>query len=399
MLALALLGAACGSGDISGRDAPGSSRNNPGGVDNPRGNGNSPTGDRSDPASNGAIGGSTTGNGNGNGTGSADDDDSPLGGGRGGGNGSSSRGVVREDLIGDAGSLSTATSISNDARIFTLPRAAVAVGQQLAFVATDELIGARDREEVGARSAIFLQRDDGRTPRALFTSADLVSPIDIDVSLDLRTLFVADFAGGKGGLGAIVVAPVQGGSVSFAAEGFSPRSVTVGPEGEVFFSGIDPASGQPGVFVLEGGNVRSLFVGAPLVDPSGIAVFADGRVLVADSRAFDAAGDPLANEASIVLIEDGQASRFASGFATGFPAGIALSRDEATLLVSSESADRHDTLLLIDVADPAAAPSAVTASFSELQDAAGGLKRAHDKDEFSFVSLAANGGGTVFRIE
>jgi len=280
-----------------------------------------------------------------------------------------------------------------------LPRAAVAVGQQLAFVATDERLDARDRERDGARSAIFLQRDDGERARRLLISADLVSPIDIDVSLDLRTLYVADFAGGKSGLGAIAVGSVLGGALSFAAEGFSPRSVTVGPNGEVFFSGIDPASGQPGVFVLEDGSVRALFTGAPLVDPSGIAAFADGRVLVADTRAFDAGGAPLANEASIVLIDDGQASLFASGFATGFPAGIALSLDESTLLVSSESADRHDTLLLIDVANPGAAPRAITASFSALQDAAAGLKRAHGKDEFIFSSLAANGGGTVFRIE
>jgi DNA-binding beta-propeller fold protein YncE len=306
---------------------------------------------------------------------------------------------VREDLIGDAGSLSSATSIANDATTFTLPRAAVAVGEQLAFVATDERVGARDREEAGARAAIFLQRDDGEAARRLAVSADLVSPFDIDVSLDQRTLYVADFAGGKSGLGAIAVTSVVGGALSFAAEGFSPRGVTVAPGGEVLFSGIDPASGLPGVFVLEDGSVRALFTGAPLVDPSGIAAFADGRVLVADTRAFDAAGAPLANEAGVVLIDEGRASLFASGFATGFPAGIALTEDESSLLVSAESADRHDTLLLFDVAPPAAPPRAVTASFSALQDAAAGLKRAHDKDEFSFASLAANGGGTVFRIE
>jgi hypothetical protein len=396
LMALALLGSACGSGDIDSKEGGGASGDmpsSPGNTGRDGENGNMPGGDRSDPGAPGAIGGSSSGSGTASGSSGSS---SPGGGGRGGG--SSPRGVVREALVGDAGSLTTATSIANDAATFTLPRAAVAVGEQLAFVATDERIGARDREETGARSAIFLQRDDGEEARRLFVSANLVTPIDIDVSLDLRTLYVADFAGGNGGLGAIAVASVLGGALSFAAEGFSPRSVTVGASGEVFFSGIDPASGSPGVFVLEDGNVRALFTGAPLVDPSGIAVFADGRVLVADTRAFDA-GELLASEASIVLIDDGRASLFASGFATGFPAGIALTRDESTLLVSSESADRHDTLLFIDVANPAAPPRAVTASFSAFQDAAAGLKRAHGKDEFSFASLAANGGGTVFRIE
>lgn len=399
LLSLALLGAACGSGDVDSSEgrtgAPDNTSGNPDGVGGDDASRTTPGSDRDDPTAPGAIGGGTASNGSSNGSG-ASDGSSSSGGGRGGG--SSPRGVVREDLVGDAGSLSTATSIANDAATFTLPRAAVAVGAQLAFVATDERIDARDREEAGARAAIFLQRGDGQRPQALFTNAALVSPIDIDVSLDRRTLYVADFAGGKSGLGAIVIAPVPGGALSFAAEGFSPRGVTVGANGEVFFSGIDPVSGAPGVFVLEDGSVRALFTGAPLVDPSGIAAFADGRVLVADTRAFDAAA-ALANEASIVLIDNGQASLFASGFATGFPAGIALTEDESTLLVSSESADRHDTLLLIDVADPAAAPRAVTASFSALQDAAAGLKRTHGKDEFSFASLAANGGGTVFRIE
>jgi len=409
LCALALLGAACGSGEIRGgsADTTDGTRDGRGSGPSPADDdGNSTTSDREDPATGsaiggsaiggGAIGGSATGNANGSSS-SENEPDTSRGGGRGGG--SSPRGVVREDLVGEAGSLTSATSIANDVSTFSLPRAAVAVGDQLAFIATDERVDARDREEAGARSGIFLQRNDGERARRLFAVADLVSPIDIDVSLDLRTLYVADFAGGKSGLGAIAIAPVLGGSISFAAEGFSPRGVSVGPQGEVFFSGIDPSSGQPGVFVLEDGSVRLLFAGAPLVDPSGIAVFADGRVLVADTRAFDAAGAPLANEASILLIQDGQASPFASGFAAGFPAGIALSEDEATLLVSAESADRHDTLLLFDASDPRATPRAVTASFSALQNSAGGLKRAHGKNEFSFVSVAANGGGTVFRIE
>jgi hypothetical protein len=400
LLALALLGAACGSGDVDHKtaraDTPSNTPASPSGCGRDDVYGDTPSSDRDDPAAAGAIGGGTTGSAPGAAPGGGSSGAS-NGGGRGGG--SSPRGVVREDLIGDAGSLSSATSIANDATTFTLPRAAVAVGEQLAFVATDERVGARDREEAGARAAIFLQRDDGEAARRLAVSADLVSPIDIDVSLDQRTLYVADFAGGKSGLGAIAVTSVVGGALSFAAEGFSPRGVTVAPGGEVLFSGIDPASGLPGVFVLEDGSVRALFTGAPLVDPSGIAAFADGRVLVADTRAFDAAGAPLANEAGVVLIDEGRASLFASGFATGFPAGIALTEDESSLLVSAESADRHDTLLLFDVANPAAPPRAVTASFSALQDAAAGLKRAHDKDEFSFASLAANGGGTVFRIE
>jgi hypothetical protein len=382
------LGVACGGGDDGGSgtraDTRGNGRDVPGGA-----NGSSATETPAGPAAGSA---SATGTMRG---GEADEGD--VGGTPGGG---SSRGpVVSEDLQGDTGPLAMATSIANDVATFTLPRAAVAVGRQLALVATDQRIAQQDRDEVGARSAIFLQRADGAEIRRRFISTNLVSPLDIDVSLDLRTLYVADFAGGRSGLGAIAVVSVLGGALNFAAEGFSPRSVTVGANDEVFFSGIDPTTGEPGVFALEGGNVNTVFKGPPLVDPSGIAAFANGRLLVADNGAFGGDGALLANDASIVSIDGGQASLFASGFATGFPAGIALTQDESTLIVSAESADRHDTLLLVDVANPELAPKQVTASFSAFQDAAGGLKRTHGKDEFSFCSLAANGGGTVFRIE
>jgi hypothetical protein len=296
--------------------------------------------------------------------------------------------------------LQRSTDAANDDRVFTQPRAGVALKNgSIAFVGLDESISAQDRAQVGARSAVFLQRRDGARAEILFNGAGLVSPVDIDVSLDEKTLFVADFAGGVGGFGAIASVPVSGGSPSFAAEGFLPRSVTVAPGGQVFFSGVDPASGLPGVFQLEGGQATAVFTGAPLLDPSGIAVFNDGRLLVADTGAFDGGNGPvLSSQGNIVLINAGQASTFAGSFATGFPAGIALSLDESTLLVSAENKDRSDTLFLVDVADPAAAPKAVTASFSAFKDASAGLKRAHTEDTFTFASLSANG-GTVFRIE
>jgi hypothetical protein len=403
LCACSWLGLACGSGDI------GSAGNSPadgtprGGSTTPRsggisgtGSGDGVIGDRAGATSgsDGTSGSSTSGSASDD----VSDDDSPAGS-RGGG-GSSSRRLTRETLV-DAGPLKNLVDAANDVRVFTQPRAGVALKNgSIAFVGLDESIRAADRVQLGARPAVFVQRRDGLRPAIAFNGNGLVNPLDIDVSLDERTLFVADFAGGLGGFGAIASVPVAGGSASFGAEGFLPRSVTVGPGGEVFFSGVDPASGQPGVFELDGSTVTPVFTGAPLLDPSGIAVFADGRVLVADTGAFDAGnGAVLTSQGSVVLIQNGQASLFASGFATGFPAGIALSVDESTLVVSAENRDRSDTLLLIDVANPGAAPRPVTASFSAFKDAAAGLKRAHTEDTFTFASLAANGGGTVFRIE
>jgi DNA-binding beta-propeller fold protein YncE len=324
----------------------------------------------------------------------------------GNGTGSGSSGIAGPttgDIIGVAGSdgpFESMVTAANAPAIFTAPRAGVPLeGEAIAFIALDQRIPEAERAQSAARSAVFLQRDARSEASVLYAGAGLVSPLDIEASLDGRTLYVADFAGGRSSTGAIVIVPTSGGSARFAAEGWSPRSVTVGPRDEVYFSGVDPATGAPGVFALEAGSVRTLFTGAPLVDPSGIAVFADGRVLVADTRAFDARTGPLiASEASVVLIDRGQASVFATGFASGFPAGLALTLDESTLIVSGEGRDRSDTVWLIDVAHPERQPKSVTDTFSRFQDAAAGLKRAHGRNTFIFASIAADG-GTLFRIE
>lgn len=295
---------------------------------------------------------------------------------------------------------------ANAPDLFAAPRAGVPLANEaVAFIATQTSSDAKPDPELddgvdpaGPRAAIFLKPGDGAA-RVLYTGPELVSPLDIEASADGATLYVADYAGGSEGGGAILSLSAQGGDVALLAQGYSPRSVTLGPGDQLYFSGVDPSSGAPGVFALHGDAVTTVFSGAPLVDPSGIALFGDGRVLVADTRLFDGSVDARAldGEAGVVLLDHGAARVFATGFATGFPAGIALTVDESTLIVSGQGPDRSDTVYLVDVAHPERAPTPVTAAFSVYQDSAAGLKRAHDENTFIWASLSANG-GTVFKI-
>lgn len=299
-----------------------------------------------------------------------------------------------------SGPFKTLDTAANAPDSFSQPRAGAPLPDgRIAFVATLETASADDLEASGERGAVFLVNDDASAPELLYAGELLSEPLDIDVSLDGKTLFVADPSAGEEGGGAVLVLSTDGGEPELSAVGFSPRSVTVGPDDRLYFAGTDPESGDDGVFVVNGSGAEAVFVGAPLVDPSGIAVFEDGALLVADTRSFDAVGEDHAGagEASIVRIEDGEASVFASGFATGYPAGIALTLDEKTLIVSGESADRSDSVFLVDVAHPEREPTLVQADFSEYQDASAGLKRAHDSNTFVWASLAADG-GSVFRI-
>ena len=306
-----------------------------------------------------------------------------------------------------AGPFKSLAPAANAPDAFSQPRAGVPLASgDVAFVAIDESSRDDDVSSLGPHAAVFLQpapaADGSRgAPRLLYAGDELVSPLDIDASADGRTLLVADYAGGAEGAGAILRVSTTGEARSFAADGWSPRSITLGPDGTSYFSGVEPESGQPGVFRLRGDGVEPLFVGPPLVDPSGIAVFRDGRVLVADTRLLDGAAllaDVTASEAGVVLIENGAASVFATGFATGFPAGIALTLDERTLIISGQGPDRRDSVYLVNVAAPRELPAVVTDVFSEERDSSAGLKRAHDSNVFIWSSLSF-AGGTVFRIE
>lgn len=296
---------------------------------------------------------------------------------------------------------------ANAPEIFSQPRAGVPLENgAVAFIAVHESASEEDVARSGPRSAVFSQpaAELGAAPAApslLYDGDELVSPIDIEASADGQTLFIADYAGGLEGAGAILRLPRSGGEPSFAADGWSPRSVTLGSDDALYFSGVEPTTGEPGVFRLVGDAVEPVFVGAPLVDPSGIALFRDGRVLVADTRLLDGGAlfdDVTASEAGVVLIDHGQASIFASGFATGFPAGVALTLDESTLIISGQGPDRRDTVYLVNVAEPKRLPTAITDVFSEERDSSAGLKRAHDANTFIWASLSYQR-GTVFRID
>ncbi|HTV22206.1 MAG TPA: hypothetical protein VMG12_26130, partial [Polyangiaceae bacterium] len=201
--------------------------------------------------------------------------------------------VDNQNQSSNGGPFKALGAAANAPDVFSQPRAGVPLeGGAVAFIAVHEGAADDDLTRAGPRSAVFLQEPaaPGSTPsapRVLYTGDELVSPIDIEASADGQTLFVADYAGGSEGAGAIVRLPRSGGAPDFAAAGYSPRSVTLGADAALYFSGLDPDSGQPGIFRLVGDAVEPVFVGAPLVDPSGIALFRDGRVLVADTRLLD----------------------------------------------------------------------------------------------------------------
>lgn len=156
----------------------------------------------------------------------------------------------------------------------------------------------------------------------------------------------------------------------------------------VVFTGAD-AEG-PGVFrlALAGGDAERLagFPADALLD--GVAMTADGSLFVADGRGkvWHAAAGAAPTE---VL----------AGVRVGDPAGVALTLDESTLLVSSLSAAGTSQVILLDTA------AFTTTVFSDVigeNVGSGGVHRALDENQFAWSGVTkprpGEGSGVVYDI-
>jgi hypothetical protein len=228
-----------------------------------------------------------------------------------------------------------------------------------------------------------------------------VAPLGLATSMAGHRLFVADpgasgsALGGAGDLFAIdlgngAVTPVPGGE-GWLARGLEVVSDAAGEE-QIVFSGRDPEGGQPGVFRLpaRGGQASAVAKGAPLVDPSGVAAARQGDLFVCDTLAGPG------GTAMIFRIEDGFVSPLVTGLHTGYPCGLALTRDDAALLVLARNAARGaDEVIRIEVATLARSTlGAVTPGHDE----PAGLHRAKSADVFALVDHEAQEDGAVFLL-
>jgi hypothetical protein len=240
------------------------------------------------------------------------------------------------------------------------------------------------------------------TPVKVAAGDPFVAPFGIAIGTDGNQLYIADPGADAGGdHGEIFVLPIGGGTPSALAGSADmiPRSLEIIKEGTsdvIYFTGTDKADGQSGVFKIpvSGGAATAVAKGAPFVDPSGIAVAKDGTVYVADTISS------LSHTANIVKVDkNGTATTFLSDLHVGYPAGVALSQDEGTLLISALDPDKGtDVLLQIDIGT-AMSQNPVTANIDTFYESAG-LHRAKAKNVFAWAdSSAGPNGGRVFLVK
>ncbi len=252
-----------------------------------------------------------------------------------------------------------------------------------------------------------LWRADGETVTMLVDG--FTTPMNVVTSFDGDTLFVAD-AGDEiedddededVPSGVVFAVSSDGGDKAAieSTRAYEPRGLAIADEGGeevLYFTGVDPADGEPGVFkTLPGGGAVSVKAkGAPLVEPSGIAVSAAGVVYVADVFGEDGFG-------TILRIADDAAQTFVAPIAVGYPAGIALAQSDLFLLVSGlDPVEGTAVVYRIDVTDGMV--ERFDAGISHNTESAG-VHRAHNTDRFAWANAdgadeEGDGGGTVYLI-
>jgi sugar lactone lactonase YvrE len=223
----------------------------------------------------------------------------------------------------------------------------------------------------------------------LTTGTPLVHPVGLAVATDGKSVFVAD-----PGASRVFSVPSGGGPATTVAgtEGRSPRGLDVtvaGGHDVIYFTGTDPADGAAGLFSIPaaGGTPTVVTKGAPLVSPDAVVVAGD-VAYVTDRGTGSAAG-------AVLKVSNGRAVNFA-GARLGDPGGISLTRDNKTLLISSQNATTGaDQVLLIDVATGRSGVASKVIGANH--DSSGGLHRAYRSAVFAWADVSRS--GRVYRVD
>ncbi len=294
-----------------------------------------------------------------------------------------------DEVLGN-GTIGAIAPAANNGAVFTAPLDATPSpdGKEVYFTA-------RNEEGVG----VFKAAASGGTITALHVGEPMSTPVNITVATDNRTVFIADPGASinEGDRGAIWAVPTAGGAPTLVAgtAGYAPRGITLMSEGggdQIYFTGQTIDSREPGVFKVAaaGGTVEGIVKGAPFHDPNGLAVTRSGTIYVVDNGA----DDPATSATQVIQISDNSATVFATGLKTGFPAGIALSQDDSTALISAvDPVKATDLVVRINLATKE--QTNFSTGIENFEEAAG-LHRAANAEVYAWCDSTANGTGTIY---
>ena len=238
-----------------------------------------------------------------------------------------------------------------------------------------------------AGPAVYKVASSGGEVTTLASGAPLAAPWGLSISTDGQTLYVADLGADTSTDGNVIFALPAGGGAPTRLErtaGSRPGvPEVVGENGTdmLYYSGFDPADQQPAIFKLNPAQSEApttIYKGAPLAWPSGVAVTKTGVVYVVD---LAASGGGMG---AVYRLQNGKAEKLADGLRTsGAIAGAALTLDESALLVSNLQAEQGTAQVLV-VNLSSGALGLINKGLAS-NTGAGGVHRAHNVNQFSWA--------------
>ncbi|KXK56426.1 MAG: hypothetical protein IPM61_02930 [Chlorobi bacterium] len=180
----------------------------------------------------------------------------------------------------------------------------------------------------------------GGTPTEVAAGDPFSQPADIVLSTNGSTIIVADPAA-ETGKGAIyqITPPNTAATPLASTNGTAPVALDLRQESGadiIYYCGTK--DGEKAVFKITTAGLEVLHKGAPLNAPTGIVVANDGAIYLAD-------------QGTVHRLSGGTITQIATGLRMGSPAGITLTPDQKTLVVSSKSSDGKAQVDIITIAN------------------------------------------------
>ena len=224
---------------------------------------------------------------------------------------------------------------------FTSPTDAVASldGSEFYFAAYDT-----EKQPALFRTAALA----GSTAEKLAAGDPLESPLGLVLSCDGKTLFTADIGGEAG---AVLSIGTSGGALTdLAVTGIvRPGGLAMGPDCKTLFATGRTEDGLPALFkiAVTGGAALPVWMGEPLVSPTGLHVDADGVAWVMDHRAAGKTGEGVL----FAIPQDGsKADEVISDLRMGTFGGVSLTAGGGTAVMPTVDADGHGQLTSVEIA-------------------------------------------------
>jgi DNA-binding beta-propeller fold protein YncE len=241
----------------------------------------------------------------------------------------------------------------------------------------------------GVASIFATSSKPGSTPSALASDQPLEVPIGLVLSCDGSTLYIADMGGESG---AILSLATAGGTASdLGATGIvRPGGLAMSHDCKTLVATGMTADLQPALFTIStsGGAASVVWMGAPLVSPTGVHIDDKGVAWVMDHLAAGQNGEGVL----FAIPSDGSAAtEVVSDLRMGTPGGVSLVAGGGTAVIPTLDHDGHSQLTSVNIASGAIAHLATP----DLLDPAG-LRTARQAGVFALVDSE---GGAIYRAE